>query len=224
MIAPKLLHLLSLYAASTLDKQRTLMNLIGEKHDWDFDMNSGTIVFNGKHTYPVQIIGTESTAAKTWLWSWANVESGIPAPLLAAANKIKAFGGQHQIAEFTAPQLKLGEVTGPLLSTIATGLTRGDAFYRGPYPGGALYLVISAPPLKAQLDSSPLRLVSNFSQLIATTPVEHRKAWKSYLEQKGYQLTEAADSVTGTSPKGEKVVARFDAHGRAFKIDSSVAS
>jgi len=224
VIPPKLLHLLSLYAASTLDKQRILMDLIGEKHDWDFDMNYGTITFNGTHAFPVQIIGTESTAAKTWLWSWANSESGIPAPLLTAASKLKAFGAQHQIAEFTSPQLKLGDVTGPLLSTIATGLTRADAFYRGPYPGGAIYLVINAPPLKARTDSSPLRLVSNFSQLIATTPVEHRKAWKTYLEQKGYQLSEAADSVIGTSPTGEKVVARFDAHGRAFKIGTSVAT
>jgi hypothetical protein len=223
MMSPKLLHLLSLYAASTLDKQRTLMDLIGEKHQWDFDMNSGTIIFNGKHAYPVQVIGTESTAAKTWLWSWANSESGIPEPLLSAATKIKAFGGQHQIGEFTTPQLKLGEVTGPLLTTIATGLTRGDAFYRGPYPGGALYLVINAPPLKAQGDSSPTRLVSNFSQLIASTPVEQRKAWKAYLEQKGYQLTELADLVIGTSPKGEKVVARFDGQGRSIKIGTSVA-
>ena len=77
---PKLSHLFSLYAASTLDKQRTLMDLIGEKHRWDFDMKSGEIAFNGKHKFPVQIIGTESHQSNTWLWAWANAESGIQWP------------------------------------------------------------------------------------------------------------------------------------------------
>lgn len=219
----KIQHLLSLYAASTLDKQRTLMDLIGEKHSWNFSMKSGEITFNERHKYPVQIIGTESTESKTWRWAWANTESGIPAPLLASVSKLKVFGGEHHIDELKVPQIKLGDVNGAILSTLATGLTRGDAYYRGPYNGGALYVVINAPPLRAMADGSPMRLVSVFTQLISSALVDHRKAWKAYLEQKGYGVVEAADSIVGTSPKGENVSAKFDSKGRAIDISAAVA-
>ena len=219
---PKLSHLFSLYAASTLDKQRTLMDLIGEKHRWDFDMKSGEIAFNGKHKFPVQIIGTESHQSNTWLWAWANAESGIPASLLVTATKLKAFGGEHQIDELRSPQIKLGEVNGALLSTVATGLTRGDAYYRGPYDGGALYVIINAPSLREKIDSSPMRIVSVFTQTISTAPVDHRKAWKAYLDQRGYVLAETSDSIVGTSPNGGKVLAKFDAKGRAIDINAKM--
>ncbi len=220
---PKLAHLYSLYAASGFDKQQTLVELLGGKHDWDFNMESGTITFNGTHSFPVQIIGTESTASKTWLWSWANAESGIPEQLVAAARKLKAFGGEHQIDELKAPQLRLGEVDGMVLSTIATGLTRGDACYRGPYDGGALYVVLQSPALRAKADASPQHIVSIFAQVIAAVPVDHRKAWKAYLEQKGYRVAEEAGRVVGTSPKGERVMAKFDARGRAIDIGATIA-
>jgi hypothetical protein len=214
--------LFSLYAASTIDKQRALMAFIGDKHRWDFSMKEGSITFNGKHTFPVQIIGTESTASMTWLWAWANAESGIPKALVTAATKLKAFGGEHHIDELHAPELKLGEVNGSLLAMIATGLMRGDAYYRGTYDGGALYVVIDAPVLRTNVDHSPQRIVSVYTQAISTFPVDHRKAWKAYLEYKGCQIAEEPDSITGVVPNGQSVRASFDAKGRAANVQALI--
>ena len=40
--------------------------------DWNVDFSEGSIRF-GKQPYPIQFIGSESTASNTWLWGWENI-------------------------------------------------------------------------------------------------------------------------------------------------------
>jgi len=223
MLPPKIQHLFSTYAASTLEKQRTLLELLGKDHRWEFAMSTGTITFNKKHSFPTQIIGTEASGPKTWLWSWANTASGIPPALITTATKLKAAGYEHGIEEFTKPELPLGELNGIVLAAIAVGMCRGDAYYRGAYDGGAILLVLNAPALRTMSDNSTSRLVSVYTQLISANAVDHRKAWKAFLAQKGYQVAENGSTVVGTSPKNEKVQATFDEQGRAIDISASLS-
>ena len=213
-----LIELVAQHAALTLDKQRTLAALIGPQHQWQFSMDTGILRFNGVHAFPAQIIGTESTAAKTWLWSWANRGSHIPAPLLKAALTLKAAGAAQGIAELTTPELAIGKASPSQLITIATGLTGSDAYYRGPYDGGAIYLVVSAPILQEKAERTSQRVVSIFTQLISSMPMDHRKAWIAYLSQVGCEVIEHGDSILGRIHKNESVEARFDRQGRVLSV------
>jgi hypothetical protein len=214
----KLAALLAAHAALTLDKQRALAALIGPQHQWQFSMDSGILRFNGVHAFPAQIIGTESTAAKTWLWSWANRGSSIPAPLLKAALALKAAGAAQEVVELTTPELLIGRVSPGQLMSVATGLTGSDAYYRGTYDGGAIYLVFSAPVLQEKAERTSQRVVSVFTQLISSMPMDHRAAWVAYLAQKGYEVEEHGEVILGRIHKNESVEARFDRQGRVLSV------
>jgi len=224
MLPAKIHHLFSTYAASTLDKQRSLLELLGKDHRWEFAMKTGIITFNKKHAFQAQVLGTEATGPGTWLWSWANTDGGIPPALSTVSTKLKAAGYEHGIDEFTKPEFPLGELNGIVLAAIAVGMCRGDAYYRGAYEGGAILLILNAPPLRPMNDVSSSRVVSVFTQLIAANNVDHRKAWKAYLTQKGYKLSESAHSIQGLSGKGDKVQATFDEQGRAIDISASLGA
>lgn len=46
---------------------RSLQCLVVKNRDWSVDFQSGTLSF-GRDSYPVQFIGSESTASDTWKW------------------------------------------------------------------------------------------------------------------------------------------------------------
>jgi hypothetical protein len=63
--------------------------------------------------------------------------------MLKASEAMRAFGQKHGIREFTQASFPLSDqVNGHVLSMIASGLSNGDAYYRGPYDGGALFMLI----------------------------------------------------------------------------------
>jgi len=65
------------HAATSFARQRTLADFLGEHH-WQVDMDAGTVDFGAGRTYAIQLLGTESQGDDTWLWAWANEESGLP--------------------------------------------------------------------------------------------------------------------------------------------------
>jgi len=72
MVTHSLHRLFSVHAASVLERQLRLGTLIGDQHQWTFDMASGRLQFNEQHSFPVQLLGSESEESNTWLWAWAN--------------------------------------------------------------------------------------------------------------------------------------------------------
>src|SRR4051794_12991183 len=93
------------------DKQISFSHWLQEhgNPDWDFDMGTGKLVFAKAITLDVQLLGTEGTASKSWLWSWANTMSNIPPKLLEAANALRQYGEEQGIPEFTTPSLPLDQ-------------------------------------------------------------------------------------------------------------------
>ena len=217
-----LAQLLAEHGAASLDKQESLAALIGNA-GWQFSMDTGRLTFGGKHVFPAQILGTEAEASKTWLWGWANAASGIPAPLLQFSQQMRTYGEQNGVAEFTSPELPVNGVNGHLLCMIASGLCNADAYYRGPYEGGAVFLLFSAPQLKAHSDNSVPRVIRIFTQFIAQSACDHREALMAFLRYKGYACESNGNEVVCTSPRGEPVRATFDHMGRMTEIAAAAS-
>lgn len=206
-------ELFETHAALSLEKQHALSELIGD-HAWNLQLDAGTLSFGQQHTFDIQILGTESTVSQTWLWAWANRGNEIPARLLDCAQEVRELGQTQDISEFTVEQSPLEVVSGHYLALIACGLCRADCYYRAPYEGGAVFVLLRAPEVRAKLGESAERLAMVFRQLISEFDVNHRKAFASYVAQKRYAVQQTANQITATSPAREKVAATFDRIGR----------
>lgn len=216
-----LIDLVSQHGAASWDKQESLAALVGEG-DWQLRLRTGQITFGGKHTFGVQVLGSEAHEARTWLWAWANTASGIAEPLLLAARQTRAFGAQNNITEFTDSELSLDSIDGHLLSLIASGVCHADCYYKGPYEGGAVFLLLTAPQLKAHADDTALRFVRIFTTFISQFACDHRTALLAYASYKGYKCETRGSRVTCVSPQGESVRVEFDAQGRVAEMAGEV--
>ena len=71
--------------------QTACSELVVKGQDWNVDFAEGTIRF-GNRAYPIQFLGSESTADNTWLWGWENI-NGFSEEIIQFAQKTKEKGG-----------------------------------------------------------------------------------------------------------------------------------
>ncbi len=218
-----LTQLITQYGAASWDKQMCLAEAIGDG-DWQLSLSAGQITFGGTQSYPVQVLGSEAEADGTWLWAWANTESNLPPALLQAAAQMRAFGEQQRVAELVAPALNLEDADGHKLSLIACGVCGADAYYCGPYAGGAVFLLLTAPSLRRFADDTPMRFIRVFTEFISAFACDHRPALAAYAAYKGYTLTGEASADVITLPAGAVVRAEFDALGRVSGLSSTLTA
>lgn len=218
-----LTELITQHGAASWDKQMCLADAIGDD-DWQLSLSAGQITFGGRQSFPVQVLGSEADAAGTWLWAWANAESNLPPARVRAAAQMRAFGEQMRVAEFVAPELNLEDANGHLLSAIACGVCGADAYYRGPYTGGAVFLLLEAPALRQLSDDTPMRFIRIFTQFISAFSCDHRPALAAYAAYKGFALQAGADADTITLPAGAEVRAEFDTLGRLANMSSTLTA
>ena len=221
----KIVDLLEQHAATSLEKQWALSDLFGD-HNWNLDLEQGVLTITGvqgTQLFAVQVLGTESEYDSTWLWGWANIDSGIPLSLLRCANELRELGREQGIAEFTEPEIGLMVVDGTQLSLIASGICEAFGYYRGPYEGGAVFLILDAPTAHLQVETSAVRVINVFTQLISAVPVNHKRAFLAYMHDKGYrcQSTDTGD-VEVYSAADPVLCATFDAQDRLTKIEATV--
>jgi len=137
----------------------TLLN----SSSWRLSMTEGVIKFpEAGLEFPAQIMGTVSEFSNTWLWGWANPKSGIPEKLLQIGNSAKQFGTSNNIPELREPTFDVLPyiVTGYSIACVCGQMFGdGDPWYRGPYAGGAVWLVIVGVfSLLSDIDTNNLRL------------------------------------------------------------------
>jgi hypothetical protein len=206
------------HAGLAARKQLALGDFLGQ-HSWQLDLDRGQVDFGKsgllgrRRVYPVQVVGTEAEDSGTWLWAWANVESGIPGPLLKAAHRLRAFGEKSAVEELVTPELPSAEYPGHLLTSVASGICGADAYYRGPYPGGAVFFLISETPLAAGPPPTLARISTVLTGVISEFELDHRAVASAYLRAEGFRLTETATGFTAASDAGALSLS-FDAQGR----------
>jgi hypothetical protein len=212
------------HVAASYDKQMALGELVG-KNNWQFDMASGTLAFGTKFTFKIQMIGTESTHSNTWLWAWANEASAIPRSMLRAAEELRAFGEKNGLSELTQPGFPLSQrINGHVFSMIASGVCHGDAYYRGPYEGGALFMLIRDERYPHIAHNPQTRISTLFPQLIASLPIpNHRLALRHYLESYLAKIDEQGDTITANFGKNKILKARFLPDNRLAEISGQLS-
>ena len=165
-------RLLTEYVVKSFSMQLHLIELVGHK-GWKLSVPTGTLSFGLGVHWNAQILGTESNETNTWLWAWANTASNLPPALIQASLQMKRLGEEQNIPELTQPQIPLTvEINGHVLSMIASGVCGADAYYRGPYDGGAAFLLIKdekfprnqEPPLSASCRFKGTRTVIGIGQ------------------------------------------------------------
>lgn len=215
--------LLAKSVVSSQAKQLQLAEKIGSR-SWHYDVYTGTLSFGQDIHWHAQILGTESHQTNTWLSAWANAGSNLPPALIQASLQMKQLGEQQQILELIEPQVPLtDEVNGHVLSMIASGVCDADAYYRGPYDGGAAFLLIKDPNFPRSKESPLARLAHVFPQAISSVAIaDHRLALTSYLDQRSIVYISEGNAVI-VSEKGKTVLtATFDSQQRLTKLDANL--
>ena len=214
------------HAGLALSKQRDLVKRIGD-WDWGFDMGAGTMTFTKRGFLGIgrksvstscQILGSESEEASTWLWAWANTESGIPSKLLRASESLRALGERFRIDELGTPELPLDKWDGHRIAMIAAGSRECAGYYRGPYPGGAIFVLLMDPALATPAEQPLLRFVTQLPELLTQFDVRnHVLAAQGLALGLGLRVDEQDTRISVSDGRASATV-ELDAHRRVSSI------
>jgi hypothetical protein len=204
------------------DKQISFSQWLRERNnpDWDFDMKTGKLAFGNAISLDVQLLGTEGIASKSWLWSWANTMSNIPKKMLRSANTLRDYGKKHNIPEFTTASLPLDQENhGHHFGMVASVVLDANVYYRGPYQGGAMFLLVKDPRFPVRIKNTPEHLVTTITQFAASAQTDNlRLLVTHYLETCGLKLTAIDDVLTGTFADGSRVDVIFKGDNRLQEV------
>ena len=206
------------YALASLEKQARLFSFLGE-HIMDLDLDAGTARFSDSLVFPFQALGTESDNSLTWLWAWAEEQTEIPPKLLASALELRAWGEKEGLEELILPAVDLDRADGTMLSLIASEICKASGYYRDPYEGGTLFLLLSGIALDDQLVFDRRGLVRQLADLASRYDFNHRNALLSYFRARAIPATNAGDTISAELVNGERLVAVFDAAGQVRTIN-----
>jgi hypothetical protein len=100
---------------------------------WNIDQDAGTLTFTPNNgmwvTCSMQIIGTRSSSANSWLWAWGN--SSIPKKLQRHAMKVREHGEQTRNLWLTTPMMVCPSDKAWGMTAIACKLNDAQGAYRG---------------------------------------------------------------------------------------------
>jgi hypothetical protein len=202
------------HVGASLGRQLALADLLGGR-SWGLYLSTGRATFGGDLSFPVQLLGTEADGDRTWLWAWANVQSGLPPALVRASNELRELGERRGIALLTSRSFSTREVSGHQVAMVASGLRGNLPYYRGPYDGGALFFLLESAPASLRGPYETQRVVNVLMKAISDFPLDHRAMSRAFLQSQEFHVQEGDGSTwDAQAPDGRALRLRFDAHGR----------
>ena len=130
---------------------------IGHWEHWDYDLDSGTLVFSQsgipKVIAQIQAVGTTSKTSRTWLLGWAN--DSLPSRVTARLQAVRDFGEARGLHKLTEPRLSDDEYLGWALTAITAQIIGAKGAYRCPGKNGFLYVVYTDLKLADSGDGPP---------------------------------------------------------------------
>ena len=216
---PALQRLFERHVASSFDKQMYLAELIGESA-WSFDPIRGTINFGPQKTWKVQVLGSVSARTGLWRWSWADKPGRTPQALLKVSNAMRRLGQQLQVPELLHPLVARGETTGTVMAMTASGVFNAQAFYRAPFPRGAVYMLIGDFAFPENPVTPAVRIPSVLPHVLSRyTPLDHRQALLGYLKYYNLKSDPEGRDLVVRNGTGAMMRARFDDQDRLTALD-----
>jgi hypothetical protein len=210
-------------ALVSLEKQDDLIRRLGE-HIVNLDIETGLARFNTEAVFPFQVLGTESDNSLTWLWAWAEEQPEVSEELLRSAREMKALGAREGVTEFSLPSLDLNRADGTMLSLIASQVCAASGYYRDPYDGGTLFILLYGADTNSPPSFDRTGLVRALTDLVSRYDFNHRNALLSYLKMKDLPFSESGDTVNGELAGGERIIAVFDHAGQVITINGEPLS
>lgn len=208
-----------------LENQSALLGGLGQ-FNWGLDLEAGFLTFTaaqGGRTlarYPVQLIATESRPERTWLWAWANAESGIPPKLLRGIQQVKETATQSNLpifleaAEFPIPHERFAAE----ISIICAGAMGAFTYYAGGHADGVIYTAIESPPAGFVPAAGAWARQQTIQMGISLLSFDHRAAVQAYLGPPSGE----EDDLLAWQMGEEWLRIRFDAEGRVADMEARV--
>lgn len=193
-----------------------LAGILGE-HNWEADIESGLMVFEGPDMQtPFEIVGTYSFSSETWMWSWANEASGLPENMTTIARKLHVIGEAKNIRELVTPDFSADPVDLHAFGILACGIGAADAFYVADYGDGMLVAVLTGDLVSSGWQPDHQRALLVFPQVISTFELDHKFALVNYLQALGYEVK--VDKGVLARKEGQQIQADFDDVGRLTSL------
>jgi hypothetical protein len=215
-VSPQFEALYHRHVLTSFEKQLHLADVIGEC-SWFFSMSDGQLTFDEAGPAPMafaaQVLGTAADRDSSWLWSWANEASNIAPALTEDARRLCQAGGAP---EWTTPRFALDfdRSDEHRLAMTACGMLGADAYYRGPYEGGAAFFLLGDERLKLPAPAGQ-RLGRTIMEAISNLPVEdHRTAVTAYFAARGLEPRADGGNVIVGSLEGSEFRVQFDEQSR----------
>lgn len=110
--------------------------------DVKLDQDAGKIVWTFPDGLiveaPVEIVGTYNPTSGSFLWAWAN--HTILGKLQGSANRVRAYGQAHDVADFTSRLVTISPSRAWELAAVANHLGQTKGAYRANAGGVIVYL------------------------------------------------------------------------------------
>lgn len=209
------------HVGAALDRQLQLGDSIGPC-DWDLDLQGGTVTFDlreGPLAVPIQVIGSEADAAAVFVPGWAIPGARMPERLGEASRRVRAIGEKERIGALTNARVPLEEVDGEKMSLVVCGALDAPGYFRAPFGGGAMFLLLQDEKLVTKPAQPGARVAEVFRRVVdLLSASEHRRALTAYLRHHGAKIEEERGSIVARW-KVETLTAELGPDGAVAAID-----
>lgn len=190
-------------------------NIIGD-NGWNVDIKGGKIKFGNKE-FASGVLGSESYESDTWLWSWANTESGLPEIVSAPSRRAKKV--LSQVPEFINGKFSLDELhTGHNLSMVCCAVSEENiCYYRCPYSNGAAFVTVKGLPDEIFAPLSAESFVRECMDIIGGFYCDHLLMVAGFLYQSGYDF-EQNGAVLSADVGGTCLFFEFEYSGDMYRL------
>ena len=216
------LDLMESSVGSGLARQLALTEYLGS-HEWELNTQQGQVNFGRKRQHTIQILGTENTTDNTWMWAWANTQSGVPEAVTQYSRHLHDHGGTEGIPELCKGRFRMEQLDGHAIALACSGLVGRLPYYRGSYEGGAVFFyVLDAPPqVAAPVDVARASRV--IQQLIAGFDVQHERAVAAFLVSEGLYVEANEQGLLARWPHGDELRVELDQQGRVAGLHAQAS-
>ncbi|PKH49412.1 hypothetical protein CXF68_01350 [Tenacibaculum sp. Bg11-29] len=204
--------------ALTFERQDHFQEIV-EDLDWSCDMLEGTVTY-GEHVFRMQVLGTYSEKEQSWLWAWANKQSGIPEQFLEASLALKEMGVKYSIEDLTKPKIETENDPGHYFSSVANGVVVSSCYAPLNFKGIKVYVLLTSELVDAKEITEPALICSHFAKTTTRMKFGHKHALFSYLNQKGYKVQLSGNNILATK-ENDQILGIFDLKNRLLKASNS---
>ncbi len=206
-------------AGLSFEKQLVFGDVIGT-NNWELDMQQGKIIF-GPLVFPIQIIGSLAFNNNSWMWGWANTQSGMPKHLLDQSNQLKKIGEQKNIPELMEGHFTVNRGFEHKMGMAACGVFNAKSYYCANYGQGTLVVTIDDNKIPAIDKNNIEKILTTFPQLISAIDLNHKNTFQNYLIDREFELCISDNKIEGLR-NGKVITGEFDELDRLKSLNGKV--